>query len=86
MDIPGSLKYEVNIFNDFNVYLTSSRDGDYLGFSYPGYFGSLFNKEISAFDAIGFYKKEFVRTGKINLLEEFNEKLGMAAAYDYPAD
>ncbi len=86
MDIPGSLKYEVNIFNDFNVYLTSTRDGDYLGFSYPGYFGSLFNKEISAYDAIEFYKKEFARSGEINLLEEFNDKLGMTATYDYPVN
>lgn len=83
MDIPGSLKYEVNIFNDFNVYLASTRDGDYLGFSNPGYFGSLFNKEISVFEAIGFYKKEFARSGKISLLEEFNDKLGTTAAYDY---
>ncbi|MFO7611663.1 MAG: hypothetical protein R6W99_04135, partial [Clostridia bacterium] len=74
------------IFNDFNVYLTSSANGDYLGFSNPGYFESLFNKDISAYDAIEFYKKEFARTGKINLLKEFNENLGMTMTYDYPAD
>ncbi len=82
-EFPSNLLYEKNIFNDFTAHYNQFSEHDYFGDSNPGYFGSLFNKDYSALDAIEQYKNEFYKSGKVALLQEINDRLGTVMSYDY---
>jgi hypothetical protein len=82
-EISSNLLYEMNIFNDFTAHYNQFTEHDYFGYSYPGYFGSLFNKDYSAVDAIEQYKNEFYKSGKVAILQGINDRLGMVMSYDY---
>lgn len=82
-EFSSNLLYEKNIFNDFTAHYNRFLEGDYFGYSYPGYFGSLFNKDYSALYAIEQYKNEFYKSGKAALLQEINDRLGTVMSYDY---
>lgn len=44
---------------------------------------SLFNQNLLPYDAIEEYKILFVKAGRLNLINQLNEKLGAVTTFDY---
>lgn len=73
------LTYENNVFKQKWTYSYSGdRDSNQ-----DNHIEIIFNKEISPYDAIEEYKKEFRKSGKLNMLNTLNEKIGVVTTFNY---
>lgn len=82
--IDEKLCFEKNVFNQVFAYANERADlqiymGDFM-------LDSIFNPNLSPYDAIEEYKEQFNKSGRITLLKQLNEKLGVETAFNYDED
>ena len=78
--ISTKLSFESNVFNQKYTYLKNGYKRDPNQDNTIEY---LFDKGLSPYDAIMEYREDFIKQGRLALLNELNEKIGAVTVYDY---
>lgn len=79
---PESLKYDFNIFRE-KFSLLSGSSANRLENGGTQYADYMFYTEIALEDSINEYKKDFLKNGMAEIIDEFNEILGKTTHYNY---
>ena len=78
--ISANLSFESNVFNQKYTYLDNGYKRDSNQDNAIEY---LFDKTLSPYDAIEKYRDDFVKQGRLAILNELNERIGAVSMYDY---
>lgn len=78
--ISAKLSFESNVFNQKYTYLDNGYKRDPNQDNAIEY---LFDKTLSPYDAIEKYRDDFVKQGRLAILNELNERIGAVSMYDY---
>ena len=74
--------YERNVFNHMNTY-SSVPLYNIFSFNKNEGLEAIFNPDIPIQDAIEYYKRLVIKSGRINTINELNKQLGKETQYDY---
>ncbi len=78
--ISATLAYESNVFNQKWTYSGRGANRD---INHDNSIEVLFDKELSPYDAIEKYWSDFIKEGKLSILNELNERIGAVPVYNY---